>query len=601
MRSAIEITAGVVSDDTTFSNPHGWKDASNVRFRFGKVQTIGGWQSITTTLLTGVCRKAFPWTDNSNVLNVAFGTHTKLQIYQGGALYDITPTLNAPARGIITTNPISVTNGSAVVTVTDAGHGFSTGMSVVISGATATATVTINGTWTITVLTTSTYTFTAASNANATTTGGGSAVVVTPQTAFATGATDGTGSVGFGTGTFGSGTYGTASTSDYFPRTWSFGAWGANLLACPRNGTIHGWTNNTGSVAAPLQNAPAQVQYCLVAPNGGGYQVFALGCSQEADGVFNPMAIRHSSVRVNTEWYTGPSTTAREYQLTGGGRIVAGAMLGNYMLVWTNDSLFVGQFVGSIDQPWRFDRVSRNCGLAGPGAFSVKGLEAFWLSPDGQFYGYQIGGQPEIIACPIRDDLVANLAPSQSDKIVSGTVAQYGEVWWFYPDIRDGSPGTENSRYVSYCFDGPDKGAWSRGQMARTAFCDAGPSSYPIGVTYAGNAYWQESGQSADGGVLSWYATTTDMSISDEEAMNVKGIWPDFTEQVGPLSFTLYSRIYPQSTEVTSGPYAMIPSQSRLDFRAQGRMVRIKIAGSATSTFARLGQLDLELSPAGKR
>jgi hypothetical protein len=53
-------------------------------------------------LLTGVCRAVFPWTDNSAVLNIAFGTHSKLQVWQGGALYDITPfgppTASGPAR-----------------------------------------------------------------------------------------------------------------------------------------------------------------------------------------------------------------------------------------------------------------------------------------------------------------------------------------------------------------------------------------------------------------------------------------------------------------------------------------------------------------------
>jgi hypothetical protein len=51
------------------------------------------------------------------------------------------------------------------------------------------------------------------------------------------------------------------------------------------------------------------------------------------------MCIRHSSIRNNTQWSTTASgSTAREYILTGGGRIVAGRMVGPYMLVWTNDA-----------------------------------------------------------------------------------------------------------------------------------------------------------------------------------------------------------------------------------------------------------------------
>jgi hypothetical protein len=49
------------------------------------------------------------------------------------------------------------------------------------------------------------------------------------------------------------------------------------------------------------------VTYALVAPMEGGYQLFALGCNEEVSGNFNPLCIRHSSVRNNTEWNTATS------------------------------------------------------------------------------------------------------------------------------------------------------------------------------------------------------------------------------------------------------------------------------------------------------
>ena len=121
------------------------RTASNVRFRFGRAQVIGGWESLTASPLTGVCRAAFPWTDNSAGLSIALGTHSKLQLWQGGGLFDITP-----ASG------------------------------------------------------------------------------------FTPGAIDGAGSAGYGTGgSMGSGGFGQPSATDYFPLTWSFGAWGQNLVASP--------------------------------------------------------------------------------------------------------------------------------------------------------------------------------------------------------------------------------------------------------------------------------------------------------------------------------------------------------------------------------
>jgi hypothetical protein len=596
-RIALDIPSGLFGDDTAFASQGKWKDASNFRWVQGKAQIIGGWESLTTTLLTGVCRKAFPWTDNAGALNVGFGTHSNLEVYVGGGLYDITPTLALSAT-LLGTNPLTTVNTSPTVTVSHPHHGLSTGDSVSFSGAAVFNNVTITGAYTITVTTTDAYTITAGTNANASGSGGGSAVVAAPQTAFAAGAIDGTGTAGYGTGAYGTGTYGTPSTADYFPRTWSMGAWGKNLLACPRGGAIHAWTNNTGTVAAPLQNAPAQVTYVLVAPNGGAYQAFALGCSQEADGVFNPMCIRHCSIRNNTEWFTDPSTTAREYTLAGGGRIVAGAVFGAYLLVWTNEGLFLGQYVGQLNQPWRFDKVASNCGLMGPNAFAVKGQEAFWVSPDRQFYRYAIGGTPTPVPCPIREDFAENLTPSQMDKVTAATLSEFGEVWWFYPDVRD---GLENSRYLALTITGPDLGKWFRGQLARTAFCDAGVASYPIGTTYDGNAYFHEKGWSADGNAWSGFIETADLYLDENMVMNVGPLWPDFVNQQGAITVTTYTALYPQGAETVSGPTTIAAGTQKVDLRVMGRLLRVRLDFNSTVNQLRLGKIDVDVTPGGLR
>lgn len=184
MKIPLELPPGLYGDDTTFAAGGRWADGSNVRFRLGRPETIGGWERLMSGPLTGVCRAVYPWTDNSGALNIGFGTHSKLQVWRGGELFDVTPT----------------------------------------SG-------------------------------------------------FTAGAIDGAGSAGYGTGGFGVGGYGQPSVSDYFPLTWSMGAWGQQLLASPRGQTIFAWTNNTAARAAALANAPANVTHMLVAPLNGGYQV----------------------------------------------------------------------------------------------------------------------------------------------------------------------------------------------------------------------------------------------------------------------------------------------------------------------------------------
>lgn len=83
---------GLFSDDTTFASPGNWETGSNVRFRLGKPQVIGGWvDALSGSTLTGVCRNTFSWNNSNGTKQIAFGTHTRLQVWTGGALYNITP------------------------------------------------------------------------------------------------------------------------------------------------------------------------------------------------------------------------------------------------------------------------------------------------------------------------------------------------------------------------------------------------------------------------------------------------------------------------------------------------------------------------------
>ncbi len=135
---------GIQIDNTTFSADGAWWDCDKVRFWRDRPQTIGGWEPYVTDQLTGVCRNLLPWKDNAGEMNTAFGTHSNLEVYYGGQLYDITPTLLYPPR-TLTSNPITATSGSAVFSLEMPGHNLTTGDSVIISGATAVGTRVITG------------------------------------------------------------------------------------------------------------------------------------------------------------------------------------------------------------------------------------------------------------------------------------------------------------------------------------------------------------------------------------------------------------------------------------------------------------------------
>jgi len=79
---------------------------------------------------------------------------------------------------LLNPNPFSVTNGSPLVTVTQAAHGLATGDTITVAGAAAVGGITPSGAYQVTVLSASSYAFTHGSNASSTVTGGGSAVTV---------------------------------------------------------------------------------------------------------------------------------------------------------------------------------------------------------------------------------------------------------------------------------------------------------------------------------------------------------------------------------------------------------------------------------------
>ena len=420
---------------------------------------------------------------------------------------------------------------------------------------------------------------------------GGGLYTVSPA-GLAPGLLDGVGGQGFGTGTYSFGKFSEPASGDTFPRTWSFGAWGETLLASPRGGSLYAWSNDPGALATAVVGAPSQITQILTAPTD---QVFALGCNEEVSGVFNPLCLRHSSVRKSSEWITGTATTAREYILPGGGRIVGGRVIGAYLLVWTNHALFLGRFIGSVGQPWRFERVGERCGLIGPQAAVVSGQTAYWLGPDLQFYRYDLGGAAEVLPCSVRRDVVENLAASQGDKICASTTSLFGEVRWDYPDQRD---GVENSRYVLFS---TLDGAWSRGDMARTAMIDAGPAAYPVGVDPQGAVYYHERGHSADGAAFSWFIETADQVLDEDRTVMARGIWPDLADQAGPVRLSLFSRLTPQGDVAVSGPFALAPGQDRVDFRATGRLFKIRFAGGSAPTACRIGKPVFNVAVAGAR
>ena len=195
--SSTKFQPGFDKQSTPYGAEGKWIDGENVRFRFGQPEKIGGWTKLFSDKLIGVVRDQFAWTSLDGTRHLAFGTDKKLYVYKDGVIVDITP-LRATQASL--TNPYVTTIGSAVVTVTDAGHGASAGDFVTFSGGSDVGGLDMNAEFEITSVTSSSvFTVTHSSNASSGATGGGSSAV-TAKYQISPGPETNTYGYGFGVG-----------------------------------------------------------------------------------------------------------------------------------------------------------------------------------------------------------------------------------------------------------------------------------------------------------------------------------------------------------------------------------------------------------------
>jgi len=232
---------GVNKENTRYTNEGGWYTSDKVRFRQGTPEKIGGWERISNTSFLGICRSLWNWVTLGSLNLMGVGTNLKFYIENGGAYYDETPLRDTN----ILNNPFS-TNGTNIVTVTDASGGFQVGDYVTFSNASVVDGLNLNGTFTVrSVPTTSTFTIDAGAVASGTTpAGGGSAVVAAYEVNV--GSPTVVPVTGWGGGGWGSGPWGTGGVSNISLRIWNQANYGEDLIYGPRGGGIYYWNASIG-------------------------------------------------------------------------------------------------------------------------------------------------------------------------------------------------------------------------------------------------------------------------------------------------------------------------------------------------------------------
>jgi hypothetical protein len=617
-----------------------WVDGDFVRFRYGLPEKIGGWSQLTNSnnTLPGAARAQHAFTSIAGERYVAIGTSQGLFLYYEGEFYDITPIDN----DVITGADFDATSGSPTVTVNKTSHGLQDGRYVTFSSVTVptssgyTTSDFENNNFEIRNRTSNTFEIIMPSNSASTTSGTGSAQI---DPYVIVGPTFQTAGFGWGTDTWGSDTWGTESaTSNVIldPGLWSLDNFGQILTATILNGETFTW--NAGDAAPRAQravimaNAPTKTRITQVSDRDRHLFHFGTETTIGDTTTQDPMFIRFSNQEDYNTYQPTATNTAGTFRLDKGNEIIGAVSGKDYTLVLTDSSAYVIQYVGP---PFTFSvrQVGTNCGLIGQNALSYSNGIVFWMSGEGGFFMYD--GTVKAIPCLVEDFVFTNSGDNLGINYNSSQLVYcehntlYNEINWFYP-----ASGSEQiNRCVVYNY---AENVWTTSSLGRSSYIDQGVYDLPYATDYnktalpnfpiqgitakygASTYYAQETGtdqvNSSGTTSINAYIQSGDFDITNTNnianlqgdgdfIMSVKRFIPDFKVLSGNSKVTLLLNNYPADTASSSplGPFTITSSTDKVDTRARGRLVSIKIENDAIGETWRYGTFRLDAIPDGRR
>mgnify|MGYP000412747554 CR=1 FL=1 len=295
----------------------------------------------------------------------------------------------------------------------------------------------------------------------------------------------------------------------------------------------------------------------------------------------------------------------------------------DYILILTDTAAYVVQFVGP---PFTFSvkQVGTNCGcISQHGAVHAQGA-VYWMGKAGGFYVYD--GTVKSLPCLVEDfvfttdgdNLGINFGSSKT--VYAGYNSLYTEVNWFYPKANS----LQIDRCVTYNY---QENCWTTSSLDRTTYQDQGVFNKPYATDYDATAtpvFSEISGITNTYGSSIYYAhevgtdqvnssgTTSidafirsgDFDIDDGELfMSMRRFMPDYKFLVGNSKVTLFISDYPSDIQSGSplGPFTITSTTDKVDTRARGRLLSLKIENDAAGETWRYGSFRMDAQPDGRR
>lgn len=603
--SKLNLSPGINKNSTELDLEGTYVSCDKVRFFYGKPEKLGGWQQeLFPSNVEGIPRDVHTWVDLSENKFLGFGTNSKLYIFNGGDVYDVSP-IRASASG---DNILNTQSGSTRVVVSANPEGAQTGDYFLFAESTAeVGGITLANEYVITSVDTTYFTFDASTTATGTSSNAGGTTVI--DYLLETGQEDNGNLYGWGAGTWntpgvsvcagwseprgGDGTFNGVAVN---LRRWSLDNWGEDFVANPEGGSIYLWEASAGLTnRASLMSsaAPSIVNTMLVAQEGR--HVIAFG-THTISGDYDPMFIRWSDSEDYDEWIANATNQAGSFRLENGSFIIGAVESRGEILVFTDESLYSMQRIGG-NQIFSFRDLGKHNGLVSKkGAVDVNGV-VFWMGFNTfQFYDGVIHTLPCTVQNYIFDpSSIGSINPDQKEKIHCVTNREFNEIWWFYPS----KGSSEIDRYVIYNF---LEKTWYVGTMERTAWHDVDIFERPYAFDSNGNLYIHEQGKNDNALGMKAQLTTSFFDIEDgTNMMFVDRHIPD-SEIVKDLNVVYNYKKYPHSNECfEKSGYVFTSTTRKVHPRIRGRQLQIKYSTSSQNSDFRIGTDRLALKPDGRR
>jgi len=631
----VDFAAGFNKQSVPSALPGQWVDGDFVRFRYTAPEKIGGWQqlSVDQETVPGPARAQLAFTSLKGERYAAIGTSQGLFIYYGEQFYDITP-LDTAITGA-TFDTFSSQNN---VTVNKTSHGLQVGRYVTFSAVTPptgySATDFTTGAFEVlTVPNDNTFTIEMRVNASGAASASGAATINPYEIVGPTFQTLG---YGWGTYLWGDSTWGTergTSNVTLDPGNWSLDNFGEVLVATIFNGKTFTWdagaTNprtvraSTATSGFATTNNPTATRFTLVSDRDRHLFHFGTETTIGDASTQDPMFVRFSDQENLDEYAPTAINTAGTFRLDTGNKITAALQGKDYVFVLTDLAAYIIQFVGP---PFTFSvrQVGTNCGCIAQHAASYVNGAVYWMSGEGGFFMYD--GTVKSLPCLVEDFVFTTnngnlgINYNSADTIYSAPNSLYTEINWFYP--KSGSEQID--RCVTYNF---GENVWTTSSLARTTYQDQGVFNLPYATEYNATTtpvFSPISGITNTYGASLYYAheigtdqvnssgTTSidafirsgDFDIEDGELfMSMRRFMPDYKFLVGNSKVTLFISDFPSDTQTGSplGPFTITNTTDKVDTRARGRLLSIKIENDAAGETWRYGSFRLDAQPDGRR